>query len=408
VALAYRYVAFTPSGEQAKGLVDAGSEGAAEQVLWERGYRIVTLRATRSLPRLDELFPTLFSVKRREIITLSRQMATLIESGIAVMPALELLRRQAGRSLGRVLGDVIDAVKQGSALSDALQKHPQVFPPIYSRMIAVGERTGSLDVVLRQLATHLEKEQAIIKRVRGALAYPAFVILLAIGVVAIVVTTALPPLMSLFEEFDAELPLPTKIVLAVSHYANAYWLHASVVLVVVAVIGGVYVRQPRGRRQLDYALLRMPLLGSIVVLSNAARFSGTTAILLRAGIPVSEVVNLAIDTTGNRIVRERLREVEEQLLRGEGLSKPLADSKIFPPMLVQMVEVGEETGTLDSNLETMAGFYTSQVDERISAVTGMITPALTLIVGALVALIALSIIMPMYEIMGSIQAEGPR
>jgi type IV pilus assembly protein PilC len=408
VALAYRYVAFTPSGEQAKGLIDAGSEGAAEQVLWERGYRIVTLRATRSLPRLDEIFPTLFSVKTREIITLSRQMATLIESGIAVMPALELLRRQAGRSLSRVLGDVIDAVKQGAALSDALRKHSQVFPPIYGRMIAVGERTGSLDVVLRQLATHLEKEQAIIKRVRGALAYPAFVILLAIGVVAIVVTTALPPLMNLFEEFDAELPLPTKILLAVSHYANAYWLHASVVLVVVAIIGGVYVRQPKGRRQLDYALLRMPLLGSIVVLSNAARFSGTTAILLRAGIPVSEVVNLAIDTTGNRIVRERLREVEEQLLRGEGLSKPLADSKIFPPMLVQMVEVGEETGTLDGNLETMAEFYASQVDERISAVTGMITPALTLIVGAMVALIALSIIMPMYEIMGSIQAEGPR
>jgi type IV pilus assembly protein PilC len=403
--LAYRYVAFTPSGKQAKGLIDAGSEGAAEQVLWERGYRIVTLRATRSLPRLDALFPTLFSVKTREIITLSRQMATLIESGIAVIPALELLRRQAGRSLGRVLGDVIDAVKQGSALSDALRKHPQVFPSIYSRMIAVGERTGSLDVVLRQLATHLEKEQAIIKRVRGAMTYPAFVILMAIGVVAIVVTTALPPLMSLFEEFDAELPLPTKILLAVSHYANAYWLHASVVLVVVAVIGGLYVRQPKGRRQLDYAFLRMPLLGSIVVLSNAARFSGTTAILLRAGIPISEVMSLAIDTTGNRIVRERLREVEERLLRGEGLSKPLADSKIFPPMLVQMVEVGEETGTLDSNLETMAGFYANQADERISAVTGMITPALTIIVGALVALIALSIIMPMYEIMGSIQSE---
>lgn len=401
--MAYRYVAFTPSGEQTKGLIDAGSEGAAEQALWEQGYRIVTLRATRSLPRLDELFPTLFGIKPREIITFSRQMATLIESGIAVMPALELLRRQARSALGRVLGDVLEAIKQGSALSDALRKHPQVFPPIFGRMIAVGERTGSLDVVLRQLATHLEKEQAIIKRVRGALAYPAFVIILAIGVVAIVITVALPPLMGLFDEFDAELPLPTKILLAVSHFANAYWLHTSVVLVIAVVIGIVYVRQPKGRRQLDYALLRMPLIGSITVLSNAARFSGTTATLLRAGIPVSEVMRMAIDTTGNGIVRERLREVEEQLLRGEGLSKPLADSKVFPPMLVQMVEVGEETGTLDSNLETMAGFYAGEVDERISALTGMITPAMTLIVGAMVAFIALSIIMPMYGIMGSIE-----
>lgn len=401
--MAYKYVALTPSGQQVRGSIEAPSEEAAEQTLWESDYRILMLRAIRTWPHLDELFPTVFGIKRPEIITFSRQMATLIESGIAVLPALELLQRQARGGLGRVLGDLAQAIKKGSSFSDGLREHPQAFPPIFARMIAVGERTGNLEVVLRQLAIHMEKEQAIIKRVRGAMAYPAFVILLAIGVVAILITMALPPLMDLFDEFNAELPLPTRILLAVSHFATAYMLHMAVALAVAVGIGAVYVRQPWGRRQLDYALLRVPLIGPVTVLTNAARFSGTTSMLLRAGIPVSEVMDLAIDTTENRIVCEGLRDVREGMLRGEGLSKPLSRSKLFPPMLIQMVEVGEETGTLDSNLETMAEFYGRDVDERISTLTSLIQPTLTLGVGLVVGFIALSVIMPMYGVMQSIQ-----
>ncbi len=235
------------------------------------------------------------------------------------------------------------------------------------------------------------------------MAYPAFVILLAIGVVVILVTMALPPLIGLFDEFNAELPLPTRILLAVSQFGATYKLHMAVVLVAATVIGAMYLRQPRGRRQFDYALLRMPLIGPITVLSNAARFSSTTAILLRSGIPISEVMDLVIDTTENRIVRERLRKVQEEMLRGEGLSGPLSNSKLFPPMVVEMVEVGEETGTLDANLQTMADLYTREVDERIGALTAMIQPVMTLGVGAVVAFIALSIIMPMYSVMQSIR-----
>jgi len=402
--LAYRYIAFTPSGEQVRGSIKAPTEEVAEQTLWEWGYRIVTLRPTWTAPRLDQVFPSVFGVKTQEIITFSRQLATLIESGVAVLPALELLQRQARRGgLGRVLGDLIQAIRQGSSFSDALREHARVFPPIFSRMIAVGERTGNLEMVLRQVATHMEKEQAIIKRVRGALAYPAFVILLAIGVVGILITAALPPLMSLFEEFDAELPLPTRILLGVSHFATAYKLHMGVVLVVAIAIGALYIRQPSGRRQLDYVLLRAPLIGRITVLSNTSRFSGTMAILFKAGLPLSEVMDLVMQSTENRIVCEALGGVREELLRGEGLSKPLANSKLFPAMLVQMVEVGEETGTLDTNLQTMAEFYAREVDERVNTLTSMIQPALTLAVGAVVAFIAVSLIMPMYDMMQSIQ-----
>lgn len=406
MGLAYRYIAFTPSGEQVKGSIDVPTEGLAEQTLWELGYRIVTLRPTWTAPRLDQLLPTVFGVKPQEIITFSRQLATLIESGVAVLPALELLQRQARRGgLGRVLGDLTQAIRQGSSFSDALREHTQVFPAIFSRMIAVGERTGNLEMVLRQVATHIEKEQAIIKRVRGALAYPAFVILMAIGVVGILITAALPPLISLFEEFDTELPLPTRILLAVSQFATAYKLHMLVALVAAVAMGALYIRQPSGRRQLDYVLLRAPLIGRITVFSNASRFSGTLAILLRAGLPLSEVMDLVMQSTGNRIVREALEGVREELLRGEGLSKPLANAKLFPAMLVQMVEVGEETGTLDSNLQTVADFYAREVDERVNTLTSMIQPTLTIAVGALVAFIAISLIMPMYGMMQSIRSQ---
>jgi type IV pilus assembly protein PilC len=401
--LAYRYVAFTPSGDQVRGLIEAPTEDVAERALWEWGYQIVALRRSWTAPQLQKVLPTFFGIKSQEIITLCRQMATLIESGIAVLPALELLGRQARTQLRRVLEDIVQAVKQGSSFSDALREHPQVFPPIFSRMIAVGERTGNLEMVLRQLATHMEKEQAIIKRVRGAMAYPAFVILLSIGVVAILVTTALPPLLGLFDEFSAEPPLPTRILLGVTHFANAYKIHMAVALVAAVAIGTFYVRQPSGRRRLDYLLLRAPLLGPITVLSNTSRFSRTMAILLKAGLPLSEVMDLILETTQNRVIREAMEEVRDKLLRGEGLSKPLANSKMFPPMLVQMVEVGEETGTLDSNLGTMAEFYAREVDERINTLTAMIEPAMTLIMGGIVAFIAISIIMPMYSIMQSIR-----
>ena len=206
--MAYRYVAFTPSGEQVRGSIDAPTEDVAERALWDWGYKIVTLRRSWAAPQLDKMLPTLFSIKTREIITFCRQMATLVESGIAVLPALELLGKQARPRLRRVMEDIVQAIKQGGSFSDALREHPQVFPPIFGRMIAIGERTGNLEMVLRQLAEHMEKEQAIIKRVRGAMAYPAFVMLLAVGVVGVLVTTALPPLLGLFDEFGAQPPFP--------------------------------------------------------------------------------------------------------------------------------------------------------------------------------------------------------
>ena len=399
----YKYVAFAPSGEQVVGSVDAVSEDVAERTLWDWQYKIVILQPVRPLPRLDEIIPSLFGVKPREIINFSRQLATLVESGIALLPAIELLRQQSRGPLARVLGEITRNIKDGAPFSAAVAEHPNVFPPIYGRLMEVGERTGSLETVLRQVALHIEKEQAILKRVRGAMAYPAFILVLAVVVVGILVTSALPPLMSLFDEFGTDLPLPTKILLAVSSFATAYKMHMLVgaAIAVAAVVW--HVRQPSGRRQLDLLLARAPLIGPINVQANVSRFSRTMAMLLHAGIPLSNIMELVLQTTENQVVREELAQVRDELLRGEGLSGPLARSRLFPSMLSEIVAVGEETGALDTNLETLAEFYANEVDERVGALTSMIQPAMTLLIGLVVAFIALSIIMPMYSLMGNIK-----
>jgi len=401
--LLYKYVAFAPSGEQVNGSVDADSEEIAERTLWDWHYKVVLIQRVKPRPTLDQLIPSLFGVKPREVINFSRHLATLVESGIALLPAIELLQGQSKGPFARVLGDIARDLKNGSPFSTAIAQHRTIFPPIYSRLMEVGERTGSLETVLRQVALHMEKEQAIVKRVRGAMAYPAFMVVLAVVVVGILVTTALPPLVSLFDEFDTGLPLPTRILIGVSTFATAYKTHMLVVAVMVVAVAAWYVRQPSGRRQLDYLFVRLPLIGAINIQSNVSRFSRTMAMLLRAGLPLSDIMELVLQTTQNQIIRDELSDVREELMRGEGLAKPFARSRLFPSMLSQVVSVGEETGALDTNLDTLAEFYAAEVDERVGALTSMVQPVMTLGIGLVVAFIAISIIMPMYSIMGHIQ-----
>jgi type IV pilus assembly protein PilC len=401
--LLYKYVAFAPSGEQVSGSVDAANEDIAERTLWDWHYKVVLIRAIKPRPTIDQLLPSLFGIKPREIVNFSRHLATLVESGIPLLSAIELLQGQSKGPFARVLGEIGRDLKNGSPFSAAIAQHKTIFPPIYSRLMEVGERTGSLETVLRRVAVHIEKEQAIVKRVRGAMAYPAFIVLLAAVVVSILVTTALPPLTSLFDEFNTGLPLPTRILIGVSSFATAYKLHMLVaVLILVAVIAW-YIRQPSGRRQLDYLFVRLPVIGMINIQSNVSRFSRTMAMLLRAGLPLTDIMELVLQTTQNQIIRDELSTVREELMRGEGLAKPFGRSRLFPSMLSQVVSVGEETGALDTNLDTLAEFYAAEVDERVTALTGMVQPAMTLGIGLVVAFIAISIIMPMYSIMGHIQ-----
>jgi type IV pilus assembly protein PilC len=277
-----------------------------------------------------------------------------------------------------------------------------VFPPLYGRLVELGERTGQIETMLRQIATYMEREEAVIGRVRSAMAYPAFVIALAFVVVGVLMTTALPSLVQLFNEFDGELPITTRILIGTTNFTSSYRMELVLLTGAVILACAWFFQRPEGKRLLDRALLRLPVLKDIVINANAARFSRTLAMLLRAGLPLTEIMELVVKTTDNTVLRGHAERVQQRLLDGEGLAAPMQSTGSYPQMLVQMVAVGEETGTLDGNLEITADFYTREVDQRVDALTGMLTPALTIVIGVVVAFVALSLVMPMYQLVGDI------
>lgn len=400
----YRYIAYDEEGRRVEGQLDVPDEAAAERVLWERGLTVVRVVPARRELRLWVLFPSLFGVKRRDLIMLSRQLATLLNSGIAILPALRLLAEQStSRALRAALTEVADSVQQGQSFSAALAAHPYAFPPLYARTVSVGERTGNLEEVLRRLAAYLEKEQELARRLRDALAYPMFVLVVAVFVVVLMLTVALPPMVQLFETFGAELPWPTRVVIAVTHFTTDYGLYILIGALALAAVAAWWGTLPSGRRVRDALALRLPLVGEVVLAGQVARFARTAGTLVRAGLPLSEVMELAIATAGNRIVAEALERVRVALLSGQGLAAPLAAEPLFPGLLSQMVRVGEESGTLEENLETLADFYEQEVDRRVRFLVSMVEPALTVFVGLIVGFIAVSMVLPMYSVLSAIR-----
>jgi type IV pilus assembly protein PilC len=400
----FRYVAFDSDNRRIEGEIDVFNEAAAEQALWDRGLTVVRLTPVRSRPTLGELLPTFFGVRRSDLIIFSRQLATLITSGIAILPALRLLAEQVPRqALRDVLRQVASDLEQGQSFSGALMAYPLAFPELYSRTITVGERSGNLEESLRQLADYYERQAEMSRKIRDALAYPVLVLAVAVFVVVLMVTTALPPMVDLFESFAADLPLPTRALITLTAVAGEYGIYVMPVGLVLAGLTAYWASQPAGQRLWDRLLLRLPLVSRLVIESQLSQFTRTTSVLISAGLPLSEVMELVIQTTGNSVVADALERARVALLSGQGLSAPLAAESIFPKLVSQMVRVGEETGTLQPNLETLADFYESEVDRSVHLLASLAEPVLTLLVGGVVGFIAISLVAPMYSIMSSIK-----
>ncbi|MGA9348543.1 MAG: type II secretion system F family protein [Anaerolineae bacterium] len=400
----YRYVVYTKTGELVQGTINVTSEAMAEKALWRSDYIIVRLRPMRAGHALAELMPSFFGVKTRDLIVFSRQLATLIESGISILAGLQMLEEQvSSKALKRALQKVIEDVQEGETLSGAMKKHPMAFPSIYSRMIELGERMGNMEAALRQVAAYMEKGEALTSKLKGAMVYPAFILLMAVGVAFLMLTTTLPAMMGLFAEFNTELPLPTRILIAVTDFTTVYRTNIMLGAFLVVILIALYMRTSIGRRQRDLLLLKIPIVGAINVQGNISRLCHTMSILLRAGLPMAEIMDLIVQTMENVIFSQALGRVRTEMMQGHGLSRPISQEKIFPSLLAQMVRVGEETGALDSNLETLAVFYEEEADRKIKVLTGMMEPLLMLFVGGMVGFLAVAVIMPMYTLMGGMR-----
>ncbi len=400
----YRYIAYDSTGTEIKGLLQAEQEETAEQILLQRGLTVARLTKTKASIDLAKWFPTYFGPKTQDVIIFTNQLANLVESGVALLPGLDLMAEEvSSRSLQKVLSQVVDAIRQGSSISQALSNHKYVFPPIYQNMINVGERTGNLGGVLRQLATHLEKEHYLKSKIRGAMTYPALVLVLAFGVVLLLLNFTLPPLLSLYSEFQAELPWPTRMLMTASNFFLEYRLIIFVGLLVLAGLVFFYFQRPRGKRQLSHLALKAPIIGRVNTNGNCARFSRTLATLLMAGLQLPESMELTGQTIQNIVLNQEIENLRQETLQGRGIAAPLSLSNYFPKMLAQVVRVGEETGSLDNQLITLAGYYEEEVDRSIHNLTALLEPGMVIFVGIIVAFVAISVILPMYSLLGQIK-----
>jgi type IV pilus assembly protein PilC len=398
--MAYQYVAFTPQGDQIQGRIEAESEHEAEELLWKQKYTVISLRAIQESAG-RQLFGS--RIKTRDLIVFSRQLATLIEAGVSIVRGLELLRDQIpSKVFQKTLDEIIMDVQQGRFFSEAVANHKKAFPTMYARLLEIGERAGNLVMVLRQVATYMEKEEKLVRRIRGASAYPLFVLFMAFGVVFLMLTVALPPLMQLFTSFGAELPLPTRMLIGLTEFASTYTLQIVLVVVIFIGVGVLFVRSKRGKQIFDRLMIKVPLVGKVIVHGAVARLCRSTATLLQAGISLPEILDMSIRAQSNTVIGAALEQVHSELLQGHGLADPLARQPVFPSMLVQMVRVGEETGSLDSNMDTLAVFYEDEVDRTVDALSSAVEPALTIFIGLIVGFVAVAVIYPMYSLMGSI------
>ena len=401
--IVYRYEATNSQGRLLKGTIKAVSEIDAERRLIARGDLPLNVEVAPSMFSLEEALPSLFRVKPRDVIIFSRQLATLLKSGISLLPAMEILSGQvtSSRAFKKILGSMVNDLGSGGSFAQSLTKHPAAFNEIYCRTITMGEQTGNMETVLHQMANYLEKQGETAGKIGKALTYPLMIGGVGIVVVIILMTVVMPQLMGMFSSLGVELPLPSRILIGISNTLVSYplyFLTAGVLLVVMVLW---LVKQPTGRRLLDRILITAPLIGTPILMGELARFSRTMATLISTGLGLQEIMELAPQSSSNRVIRDALAQVNERLLLGEGLAEPMSRIDLFPPLLVQMVAVGEESNTLSFSLGVVADFYETTSQEKMNAMVGMITPLATIGIALLVGFIAISVLMPMYAITGA-------
>lgn len=396
--MTYKYIAYTPQKTVVRGTLGVTSESVAVETLERAGMKVLSLKQVRRRS-IEELVPILFGVKTQDVILFSRQLAMLLEKGTGFLTALRLSRDQTtSRVLKKILTDVVKDVESGNTFSDAVTRHPQAFPLTYSRMMRVGEQTGKLEVVLREVVTHMEQDEATRKRVRAALTYPGLVVFLGIATAVVLVTAVLPPLIRVFAGFNTQLPWPTRLILALASFVADYKFYLlGVAFLLIALLLWAVTRSS-GRYQLERLVMKLPMIGHIVLVRNLSHFTRITSILLGAGLPMIEVITMARQSAQSEVVRRALDNIPKSVLQGQGLSQAMKASQLFPSMLIQMVITGEETNTLDSSFAALAAHYEFEFNQSLTVFISMLEPVLVVLIGLVVGFIAVATMMPIYSI----------
>lgn len=400
----YRYVAYAAEGGRVRGVLEADSEQGAEEQLYRDNMTVVSVERQAQGPRLEQLFPSLFGVRSEDVISFSRGLASLLDSGISIVAALQMLHAQAPRRMMKdVIRQMVAHLGMGESLSQALARHPGVFPSLMVRLVQIGEGIGNLSRALNEMASYTEKTTAARKKVLRAMSYPSFVLLLGVGAIFLLLTLVIPSMQNLFREFGGQLPTISRLTIQISGVLKANMGRIFLTSMTLLVLAVVYFRTAEGKRRKDKLLLRLPPFNRIVVNSTLARLSRTLALLLGSGVPLRESMEMVINTTESAPYRESLKAAHGEIMRGQLFSEAMRDQPLFPPMFSRMVAMGEASGGLQANLESLAKNYEEEMDRSISTMLGLVEPTLLMFVGGTVAFVAISIMQPLYGVIRTIR-----
>jgi type IV pilus assembly protein PilC len=395
----------TLAGETQAGEIEVGRPEEAMEMLRKKRILVTSMKPKGSgftMPKLG----TGTNVSTKDLAIFTRQFATMISAGLPLVQCLDILAKQASKpSFGRVIADVTREVEAGSTLSDSLGKHKSVFDDLFRNMVAAGEAGGVLDEILMRLATYIEKADALKRKVQSAMVYPAVVLTVALGATTFMLLFIIPTFAKMFTDFGGELPLPTKIVLGLSNFLKMFWW----VLVGMGIAGFImfnryYATEP-GRRNVDAMMLKFPVLGDVILKGAVARFTRTLGTLISSGVPILSGLEITARTAGNKIISEAIMVARASIREGETVSAPLKQSGVFPPMVVQMISVGEQTGALDEMLTKIAVFYEAEVDTAVDTLTSIIEPVMIVVMGGIVGGMVVSMYLPMFKLI-SVVAGG--
>jgi len=399
----YQYKVRDKSGNLVTGTLVADNERLVLERLREMGY--TPLEVGKEKKGLNfEINLKAAKIKLKEVAIFSRQFATMVNSGLPILRALSILSDQvSNKELARILTAVRNDVEQGSSLSSAMSKHPKAFNDLYIAMVKSGETGGMLDDVLLRLSDVLEREVHLRQKIKSAMTYPVAVVALVVLIMSAMLLFVVPQFKSIYSQLGGTLPLPTRVLLMASDAMKKYWY-----MVILGAVGARfafrrYKKTPAGRATLDAIKLKIPIFGTLFHKTALSRFSSTAGMLMKSGVPILQALDIVADTVNNKVMSKAVVDVQSSVRAGESIAKPLSKHPVFPPMVVQMLAVGEETGQVDTMLDKVATFYDNEVEAAVDALTSLIEPLLIAIIGGCVGAAVIALYMPMFNIIKLIQ-----
>lgn len=395
----FEYKGKTLAGAAVSGELKANDKADLERIL--RQNRIIVNSISKKPANIEIKFGT--GIKRVEVSRFTRQFATMIGAGLPMVQCLDILATQMeNKELAKIVSSVKDSVQGGATLSEALARHPKIFDTLYTNMVEAGEVGGALDAILNRLAVYREKADQLIRKVKGAMVYPAVIVVVAAGVTVGMLAFIVPVFAKMFGGLNAELPMPTQVVLQISYFLQANFLYLTFGMIGLIGLFLWWKRTPNGALTWDKILLNMPVIGNLVRKSSVARFTRTLGTLLASGVSILEALEITAKTAGNMVVANAISKSVVSIAEGDTITAPLKETGVFPPMVTQMISVGEKTGGLDEMLNKIADFYDEEVDEAVSALTSVIEPIIIVFMGVVIGGILIAMYLPMFDIIGKI------